>query len=154
LSRFTQKAGGAEARVVNLLAELGANNFDHRPDDMPLCVELAGVPSGVRGHVLEQPFVQLREDDDIGLIGAVQPIDLATEAIKTRPSPGIVADTRKDASESLGNGILAQVLQLVPELAIDEGKHLIVVLYLGPFRPAEFAIEPPGVCLVAELGLR
>ena len=152
-----------ETGIVDAFAERGPDYFDHGPDDVSLRVELACVPGRVGRHPLQQIFVQLGQDDDVGLVREMQPVDLLHHTGEVGAALRVVADRREDPAEPFGDRIgcerpgiagLAESAQMLPEPAVDEFEHLVrPVGAAGPGCPTEPAVQAAPVRVVVERGL-
>ena len=163
LPGLRQKAAGPETGVIDAFPDPGTYHLDHGPDDVPLGVELPGVPWRIGGDTLEKILVQLGQDDDVGPVGEVQAVDLLHHSGEARAAPRVVADRREDSAELLAHqvgGELAgpvratEVAQVRPQLAVDEPKHLVGPIGSArPRSPAKLPVQAAPVHLVAELRL-
>ena len=159
IGRLAQKTGGAKAGVVHALAGSRLHHLHHGADDVALGVELAGVTGRVGSHALEQVFVNLREDDDIGLAGEVQLVDLLHHPGEARRRGGSNCARCRRCGGSAGPArrcpapFRLRAGELDPELAVDKLQHLVrMVGVLGPMAPGVFAAQAALVGRVVEGG--
>ena len=148
--RLEQEPAGAEARVVDAVAQAGPGDLDHGPDDVARRVELARVSRDLC-DVLEQALVDLRERVDVSLGRERQAVDLLDDASE-RGGPGLVVlDLGEDAPEPLRQRVafeaglaLGEVAEVREERLVDVGEH-VVRLERGPDRPAVVAVQDTSV---------
>src|SRR5687768_14672310 len=75
----------------------------------------------------------------------MQAVNLLDDPRERRTTPCMVSYRGEDAPEPFPKCIVAQVLQLVPEFAVNELEHLFgFVQKFGPTRPAELIFQTPS----------